>query len=116
MTSDPVADAAGVRRQILDALRRSATLVRLVVAGFVVTVMLLVAILAGVVTITLDTNQAVDRQVEPLQARNAELETQVAQQETVLTQAVDAIVLLQRMLRDAGIEPPEIVLRPPEEP
>lgn len=82
--------------------------------GFLVMTGLLLAILGGVVGITLDTNQAVkDRAV--LEDRNAELEDNLAVQEDLLRQSTDAIVLLLDMLQQNGITPPEIVIRPPED-
>lgn len=112
---DTAAEAIAIRREIAASLRRSASLVRIIVGGFAVMGVLLVAILIGVILITADTNRAVERQVVPLQHRVADLEEQVAVQEDLLEQSTDAIVLLIGELRAAGITPPEIVIRPPDE-
>jgi hypothetical protein len=69
----------------------------------------MVAVAVGLlIGITSDTNRIVDE-------RTAELEQTIADQQAVIGQAVDGILLQNQMLRDAGIEPPEIVLLPPDE-
>ena len=112
MGTDPLTEAADARQAMVAAFQRLSTLARIVVAGFAVTIVLLVAVLGGIVGITLDTNRAVDRQVVPLQERNAELEEANAQLEDVSGQAVDWILKLSELLRQNGITPPEVVIRP----
>lgn len=110
--ADPLTEAADARQAMVDAFRRLSTLARIVVVGFGVTIVLLVAVLGGIVGITLDTNRAVERQVVPLQERNTELEGTVAQLEDVNRQAVDWVVKLSELLRQNGVTPPEVVIRP----
>lgn len=110
--SDPAAEAGEVRERIAGALDRTAVLVRLIIVGFAVTVVLLLAVLGGLLQVTRDTNRAVDEQIDVLQKRTDELEATNAANEDVIAQAVDAIVLLQGVLRENGIEPPEITIRP----
>ena len=110
--ADPLSEAADARRAMVDAFRRLSTLARIIVIGFAVTVALLVAILGGIVAITADTNEAVERQVVPLQKRNAELENQVAQLEDVNQQATGWIVRLAEQIKQLGGEPPLIEIRP----
>lgn len=113
--SDPVARSDDLDRQLL-VLRRADVLPRrTVIGGFMILCVLLAAILAGIVAITSDTNQAVERQVVPLQRRVAELEETVADQDSIVTQQTDAIVLLLGILQENGITAPEIIIRPPED-
>lgn len=112
METDPVEEAADVRRKIAKSLHRSVSLVRLMVGGFAVTILLVLLTLGGIVHIALDTNDAVERQVLPLQKRNAELEDTNAQLEDVNGQAVDWIVKLSHQIEALGAKPPEIVIRP----
>lgn len=93
-----------------------------VLAGFAIQVAILVAILAGVALIVVDTNRSLNDQVVPLQDRILELEEQLVQQdedasdqESIINQQTDAIVLLINTLQDNGINPPEIIIRPPED-
>jgi len=110
--TDPVSRSDQLDREILAIPADRVFTKRAVAAGFAVVTVLLLAILAGVVAITYDTNRAVDRQVAPLQERNAELEDTAAVQEDLLAQSTDAIVLLLGVLQQNGIDAPEIVIRP----
>src|SRR5688572_13039668 len=89
---------------------------RAVFFGFVVLAGLLLAVLGGIISIQIDTKQAVERQVAPLQARVAELEEIIVDLEDVNVQATDAIVLLITTLQQNSIEPPQIIIRPSEDP
>lgn len=109
---DAVARSDQLDQEILAIPRDRVFTKRAVVAGFVVLLVPLLAVLTLVVGITHDTNRAVERQVLPLQKRNAELEKTNAQLEDVNGQAVDWIVKLSQLLKEHGVEPPEIVIRP----
>ncbi|HEX7132937.1 MAG TPA: hypothetical protein VF228_10190 [Iamia sp.] len=76
---------------------------------------LLVAILAGVVGITFDTNQDQEQIVKPLQDRNMELEEMVADLEDVNEQAVAEVIRLATLLQENGIDPGFIEIRPTDE-
>jgi uncharacterized coiled-coil protein SlyX len=83
---------------------------------------LLSLILGGLYRVTTDTRAAVDAQVVPLQEqvalqadRIAELEEAVADSEAVIMQTIEGLLLYGGLLRDAGIDPPPVVLLPPEE-
>lgn len=111
---DIVARSEALDEQLAVVKASSVLSTRTALKFFGVLAALLIAILAGVVGITLNTNAAVkDRAV--LERRNAELEKKVAVDEDLLNQSTDAIVLLIQTLRDHGITAPEIVIRPKDE-
>ena len=122
MTTDPVVASDALDKQILAIPSDRVFLKRTIVVGFVILMVPVLTTLALVVGITADTNDAVKNQVNPLQSelattqeRNVELEGQVADLESVVTQQTDAILMLIRTLQQHGITPPEIVIQPPED-
>lgn len=109
--SDPVDRSDHLDRQLAVVKASSVLSTRTALRLFLVLAVLLLAILGGVVGITLNTNGAVkDRAV--LERRNTELEDKVAVDEDLLEQATDAIVLLIETLQANGISPPEVIIRP----
>lgn len=67
--------------------------------------------------ITSSTNEAVTKTIPNLERQVARLEEQVKDAEYILTmQAVPAIVSMAQQLREAGIDPPEVLLNPDSPP
>lgn len=101
-------DPTGARERIAGSLDRVTQLARIVVAGFAVTVGLLLLVLAGIYRVTSETNRAVNNRIEAL-------ETDVADLEDVNEQAVDEVVRLATLLQENGIDPGLIEIRPRED-
>lgn len=108
-------EPAEIRGQISELLTRSLRLLRVVLVGAWVIVALLMLLLAGILRITSETNTAVHDQVEVLQDRNDELESQVDDLEAVNKQAVDEVVRLATEMQAAGLDPGTIRIEPPDE-
>lgn len=108
---DPVARSDALDQQIIAVPRDQVFTKPVVVAAFLTLVTMLAAgftfMYLSLRDITASTNDAVRRQVPAL-------EQTIEDYEVVLDQALDAIAQLAGMLVDAGIDPPEIILRPPE--
>lgn len=112
--SDPVERSDELDRQILAIPADRVFTKRTVIAGFVILCSLLAAILGGIVAITTDTNQAVERQVAPLQGRNADLEEANEDLEATLDIAVDEVIRLATLVQELGGDPGQIRIEPPD--
>lgn len=125
--SDLAEEYTDLRRSLTLASTSQIGLLRWTAAASVIAVPLAVATLLAVMWITAETNDTVERQVVPLRqvvseqsarieerdARIGRLETRLADADALLDQAFDWIDLQAQMLRDAGVDPPEIgPLRP----
>lgn len=75
-------------------------------------IVLLLTLVFNVRSIASETKSAINQRNEVLAHENEKLELEIIEQEDLLRQAVDAVVLLQGVLRENGINPPEIVIRP----
>jgi len=110
--TDAVAKSDELDKKILAISADKVFTKRTVVQGFVVVIVILLAMSVGgflaLRSITSGTNKAVTRQIPGL-------ERGIEERDDVINQATDAIVLLSQILIDNGITPPEIVIRPPED-
>lgn len=88
--------------------------ITLAAAGLVLVALVVLASL--ILRTTRDTNDAVAGQITVLQERNDQLEAMIADLESVNVQAIDWIQRLAEQIVDLGGTPPEIVIRPPEDP
>lgn len=122
MAADPTEDVLD-RDDDLDAriiAVRADTVVsrRVVIVGFALVLLALAVGFGGAYLslhdVSASTNSAVRNEVPALKATIAERDQTIADQEAVIGQAVNAIVQQAAMLRAAGIEPPEVILRPPD--
>lgn len=87
-----------------------------IVIGFVVIMLALGLVQYRIGAWASDTHDVVTAEVPHLEAQVADRDHTIAQQNDIISQATDAILLLQKTLRDHGITPPDIVIRPKEEP
>lgn len=106
--SDPATQAQRVRSDIAAVLSRLESRLRFLLVGALLT-LVAIALILGIV-------------VRGLQSRNAdldadidELEAEAEVNESLVEQSTDAIVLLIGVLEENGINPPEIVIRPPDD-
>lgn len=121
MSDDPEAAVAAsheLDREIEMIVSRKSDVIsrRTVYIGFCILTGFCIAILSVLGVVLADTRQTVDDHVVTLQQRNIELTKDNDDLRIVVQQAVDAIILMSDMLIAAGIDPPEVILRPPDEP
>lgn len=69
----------------------------------------------GLRHITTGTREAVTHEVPGLKKQIADRDKTIADQTSIVNQEVDWILKLQQQIRDMGGEPPEIVIRPPDD-
>lgn len=114
--TDPVTKSDQLDRKILAIPEDRVFTKRAVSAAFALVVWMLGVLIFLVLRVTSSTNDAVTHEIPGLKDQIADRDDTIAAQEDVITQSVDAILLLQQTLRDNGIDPPEIVIRPQEPP
>ena len=110
--TDPVVRSDRLDRKILAIPEDRVFTKRTVIMGFAVITYLLIVLIVLVLRVTSSTNEAVTQEIPSLKDQVADREGTIATQEDLLRQSVDAIVMLQQTLRDKGIEPPEVIIRP----
>lgn len=85
---------------------------RTVVVGFVAVMLGIGAGMAQVRGYARDTNDAVKHEIPGLKEQIADRNETIDDQQSVIQQFTDALVVLFDILRQHGIEPPEIIIKP----
>lgn len=118
--ADPVERSIALDHQIMAVRADQVFTKRQVTAGFACAMAVLAfgfgAMFLSLRQVTTSTNDAVTHEIPGLKDQIADRDRTVFEQADVINQATDAILQLFDLLRANGIEPPEIVIRPPDDP